>query len=210
MQWRALSIEPRDVTLANGETLRTVASFQGADGDRDILKAHVCLDAGDLALVTEFESADGKRQFGRTTQWPAEIVVHLGGMDMFRPRMEIEEPAPSTEDETQSKAIMDSLTPDEIAEAGSASLAYMRKKIALKTEINPESEAQGGSGDPAAPAGPVVIEPKGEPPANPPETDHALARQEMMARASEDVRSVSGIDDVSLGAASKDDDEILF
>jgi hypothetical protein len=137
MQWRALSIEPRDVTLANGETLRTLASFQGADGDRDILKAHIVLDAGDFALVTEFESADGKRQFGRTTQWPREIIYHC-----------MNSPTPTFFD-------------------------------AVDTEINPESEAQGGSGDPAAPA--MVIEPKGEPPADPTESDHALMRHAAMA-----------------------------
>lgn len=199
MNWRPLDITPRDVTLATGESLRTLASFQGFDGQSDILRAHLALDGGDIVLLTEFEDASGKRQLGRTTQWPAQILSLIGATSEFEYAVRghdgedaasaHEKPVDTqhtAEVEAANKAIMDSLTSEEIIEAGSASLAYMRKKAALavggdkeiiqgevgnefgappvqppapNTETTPESEATGGSGDTAAPAVPEQPDP---------------------------------------------------
>lgn len=172
MQWRALQVASRDVRLAStGETFRTLASFQGHDGESDIIKAHLVADGGDICLLTEYEDAAGARALGRTTQWPAQIVYHcmMVATDDVRDAIAlagygappVQPPAPESDTsepdgkltepvERQLSAITEEQrgAPTDRPETDHA----LMRHASMATEMHPEEAQTGGGGDPAAPA----------------------------------------------------------
>lgn len=152
MQWNALNIQqPRTVTLRSGESLRTVVSFQGSDGDHDIVRAHIALDGRDVVLLTEFEDASGNRLLGRTTQWPIDILA--ASEDLFAALQGAKILAETKADgATTLENLMAGLKFDEedvraVSGIGDVQLG--------NTEMHPEEAKTGGSGDPVAPAMPL-------------------------------------------------------
>lgn len=148
MQWRALKIDTREVRVAaTGETFQTLATFQGHDGESDIVRAHLVADGDDICLLTEYEDAAGKRALGRTTQWPREVFYHC----MNSPTAALFD-AVDTETPAESEG-----------QGGSGQSAAPVQPAAPATTDTPQQGATGGSGDPAAPAGENPLDAMGEP-----------------------------------------------
>jgi hypothetical protein len=176
MKWRLLESATEVVITAGGEHTAPIASFQGNDGFKDILKAHLVKDGDCLCLLTEFEKADGEHAFSRTTQWPLDIVARLP--IIFE----------REEDEARARFLAEwpVVTPTPVPP-----LEELEEDLDLGGKHPPQPHDQDNSLQQPEP--PVTLEqPPVTTPENTPEntpepvaTDHALSRHEAMARADE-------------------------
>ena len=76
MKWTPIEKYEGVVVTNSGESFVPLASFQGSDEVKDLVKVHMIEDGDCICLLSEYEDPTGRRLVARTTQWPKEIIKH--------------------------------------------------------------------------------------------------------------------------------------